>query len=168
VSATAGTEQQDGGSVEEISWDDLFEFQKNYRLQHQITATAFLRQLRMPGTLLHYLYSKEKHPSKKPLSLGGKFRTAIINFRNQPPLSGMTNNPSDLVDEYFRNHESMFLEQNIFAVNVGCEGDLEIYSEKVVDTCKVRELFAELDLESNGHRIDGTHHGECILPCCKI
>mmetsp|Transcript_16585 Transcript_16585/g.24956 ORF Transcript_16585/g.24956 Transcript_16585/m.24956 type:complete len:97 (-) Transcript_16585:824-1114(-) len=83
------------------SWDHLYDFQKPYRSENQLTDTAFLRQLDLPGTLLPYQYSNTRQPSKKPSSLGGKLRQAIEDLQKNIPVNCEKNNLTDLLEEYF-------------------------------------------------------------------
>lgn len=125
------------------SWEILFAFQKRYRSDHKLTGTAFLRQLELPGTLLPYLYSECRQPSKKASSIGGKLRGAIEELRKDTHVNCEKNNSCDLVAEYFIIHKSDFSEHGVFAVNIGEEGELQIYTEKDIEKSTAVELFAK-------------------------
>lgn len=138
----------------EASWDELFEFQRNYRLERKLTGTAFLRQLDLPGTVLPYLYSKARQPRKKPSSLGGQLRAAINGLQMSPPDICERNLPTDLLQEYFIAHKSVFTDQGIFAVDINDEGELEIFSEKGIDVSEVTKLFADLEMDGSDKLMD--------------
>jgi hypothetical protein len=129
-------------------WETLFELQKSYRSENKMTGTAFLRQLKLPPTLLPYLYSTSRRPSKKSSSLGGKLRAALKDLIANPPENCEINNSSDLVQEHFIEHRADFTDHGIFAVNIGAEGELQIYAEKDIDVTKVRELFADFEVST--------------------
>lgn len=138
----------------EASWDELFEFQRNFRLERKLTGTALLRQLDLPGTVLPYLYSKSREPSKKPSSLGGKLRAAINDLQMSPPDICERNLPTDLLEEHFIAHKSVFIDQGIFAVDINDEGELEIFSEKGIDVSEVTKLFAGLEMDGLDELMD--------------
>lgn len=87
------------------SWEILFAFQKRYRSDHKLTGTAFLRQLELPGTLLPYLYSECRQPSKKA-----------------SPLSSCSSSASTYHDQFFL----------IFLLLVGQVRVLQVRKHKIV------------------------------------
>jgi hypothetical protein len=144
---TAEIEDNDVNQAIEESWDEQFEFQKKYRFDNNLTGTAFLRQLKLPVTLLPYLYSKLRQPSQKPSTLGGSLRSAIRNVQTNPPDICETNKPPDLLEEYFITHKPVFKNLGIFAVDIGDEGELEVYAGKDIEDSKVREIFADFEMD---------------------
>jgi len=150
--AKAGTHQAKDSSSE-ISWDELFQFQKDCRKTNKITGPAFLRQLNLPGVLLPYLYSNSRQPSKKTSSLGGKLRAAIIDLRTNPPSHFEISSQEDYLEEYYIKNKDDFTACGVFAVNIE-EGELEIFSEKDIDLLKAKELFAGFETDHANELID--------------
>lgn len=132
----------------EISWDDLFEFQKEYRRTKNITGTAFLRHLKLPGTQLPYLYSNLREPSIKPSSIGGKLRVAIRDLQVNPQSPFECNTLNDYLHEYFIQHETDFKARGVFAIYTSQEtGELVVHSEKDIEIKKAKELFADFKID---------------------
>lgn len=133
--------------LQDVDWEVKFQFQENYRRENKITGTAFLRALQLPETLLPYLYSNQRKPSIKPSSLGGKLRTSIGNLQMNPPTQLTINSRTDILQEYFIKNEAEFTELGIFAVNIGEEGELKVYSKRDIDLPKVKGLFSDFSLD---------------------
>lgn len=132
-----------------LEWEDLYNFQKKYRSDHNITAPALLRHLKLPTILLSYLYVDSIYPSVS--SLGGKLRTAIKSMRkssdDSSDLFTLENTTDDLLEDYFRNNKEAFSSLGIFSINIASDGILKINCEREVKHDDVIPLFIKCEVE---------------------
>ena len=125
---------------------------KKYRSDHNITAPALLRHLKLPTILLPYLYVDSNYPSVNEKSLGGRLRTAIKSIRqslydNSDPFILIENTTEDYLEEYYRNNKEIFINFGIFPINIASNGILKINCEREVKHNGVIPLFIKCEID---------------------
>ena len=147
---------------DDSEWEKLFLFQKKIRKEKNITGPALLRLLNLPLTVLSYLYTSQRPPSKKENTYGGKLRVALKLLLEGPLRSEFIdaeNTIEELLSDYRNENKDSFTENGVLSVNFNDSGGLcfncskAVTKEVILDlfrdcsVAKIKDLLPDLEIE---------------------
>jgi len=137
-------------------WLNLYQFQRTFRLDHNITASDILDYLKLPLSMLQYMYSLKSIPNKKSGTLGEKLRSGIAELKKEGKQLLASGNLAYKVKEYYENNKTNLLKNDgIDLLYVSDDGYLVFGSTMRPLRCDaVTDIVRDLDVNDLPTRIE--------------